>query len=86
MTVPACVSNQQHPRPKYFKMDFIQILLILTQIIFINSEKCSNESELCDIDSEKEITLGFYEVPQISHYEEGLRIKFKLSALLKKLT
>lgn len=37
-----------------------------------NSEKCSNKSELCDyVDYENDIKLGFYEVPQISHNEEG---------------
>ena len=65
-------------------MDFIQLLLFLTQVILINSEKCSNKSELCGVDNEKELNLGFYEVPQITHYEEG-GIWIKLSALLKLL-
>lgn len=52
-------------------MDLIQILLILFQIILINSEECFNKSELCDFDYEKDLNLGFYEVPQISNYEKG---------------
>ena len=53
-----------------FKMDFIKILLVLVQIVLSSSEKCSNISKNCVVD-EIDLKYGFYETPQISHYEEG---------------
>ena len=66
------VSQASNTHSQELKMNyFIHILFILIQIILSNSEKYLNKSELFDVDYETDLSLGFYEIPQKSHYEEG---------------